>query len=193
MAITITSDPIMLEADAEALLAWEPGVELILAINSVSARFLKFTGRQRITSGALVQTEALPPPQQPTVYLRAAPVDTGEDFTVEVYQDGASVETLTTADYDLEDVDGRLFLLGHTSTNNRSTRRLVISYTGGWSTVPGDVVESAVHYMRINKRRRDGMVGASSSSKDSTVTATTFNIGNIPPEVEDVWQAYKVF
>jgi len=193
MAITLTSDAIITAADAEALLSWEPGPELTLAINSVSARFLKFTGRQRITSGALVQTEALPPAQVPTVYLRAAPVDTGETFTVEVYQDGASVETLTDSDYDLEDVGGRLFLNGHNSTGNRSTRRLVISYTGGWSTVPGDVVESAVHYMRLNRRRRDGMVGASSVSSDSTATATVSNIGNIPPEVADVWQAYKVY
>ena len=193
MAITLTTDPIILAADAEVLLDWEPGPELTLAINSVSARFLRFTGRQRITSGALVQTEALPPYPVPVVYLRAAPVDTGETFTVEVYQDGASTETLTTSDYDLEDVEGRLMLLGHNGAGPRSTRRLVVSYTGGWSTVPGDVIESAVHFMRLNRRRRDGMVGASSVSEGSTVTATTFNIGNIPPEVADVWQAYKVY
>ena len=191
MAITLTTDPIILAADAEVLLDWEPGPELTLAINSVSARFLKFTGRQRITSGTLVQIEALPPYSVPTVYLRAAPVDTGETFTVEVYEDGASAETLSDSDYDLEDVGGRLLLLGHNGTGPRSTRRLVVSYTGGWSTVPGDVIESAVRLMKLDKQRRDGVSGVQSASYEGV--STTYQTGDIPSDVADAWQAYKVY
>lgn len=193
MAIALTSDPIIPAADAATLLSWDTGDELNLAINAASERFLKFTGRLAINDTAVVQIEAMPPRERPVVWLRATPVDTGEDFTVEVYQDGASSLTLGTADYDLEDVKGRLTMKGHGIVGSRPTRRLVVTYTGGWTVVPGDIMGAALALMRLEKRRRDGAVGVSSASADSAVTATTFNIGNLPREISDVWQAYKVY
>ena len=191
MAITLTSDPIIPAADAASLLSWATGDELNLAINSASVRFLKYTGRQRITSGTLVQTEALPPRQVPVLWLRASPVDTGETFAVEIYEDGSSAETLTDSDYDLEDVTGRLVLGSSATATYNASRRVVVSYTGGWTTVPGDVMESALRLMRLDKQRRDGMTGVASASREGM--STSYQTADLPAEISDVWQAYRIY
>ena len=190
MAITLTSDPIISAADLATLFAWSAtGEETYHAINSVSARFLKYTGRIAINSTAdLVQTEALPPRAVPVVYLRATPVTSVT--SIATTYGGAADETLTTDDYELNTTTGRLYLAGHNVCGTDYARRLVATYQGGWTTVPGDIIEAAVEQMRLDKQRRDGSAGASSVSMEGMTTS--YQTGDLSQAVAEVWHRYRI-
>lgn len=191
MAITITSDPIVSEQVVADILGWS-GDEARLAINSVSARFLMFTNRSRITSGAVtLEVYRLPAVSYPVVWLRATPV-TLAGFAAYIYQDGAAETTLTAADYDLYLDTGKLVISGYGTTSLDETRNLRVSYTGGWAaaSVPGDIMESALQLMKLDKQRRDGMVGVASVGRDGS--STTYQTSDLPQSVSQVWFRYKV-
>jgi len=193
MAISLTSDPIISAADANTLLGWgTTDEETYSAINAVSARFLQFTGRSRITSGAIAaEIHNLPPYGCPVIWLKAAPVDTGETFTVEMYDDGSLSETIASGDYTLYATTGKLVLPSHGVIRQDYTRDIRVAYTGGWSSVPWDVVEAAVELMRLDKARRDGAIGVQSISREGM--STNYQTAGIPQEVKDAWAPYRIF
>jgi hypothetical protein len=160
-------------------------------INAASAAFLRYTGRERITSGELSYEEMLPPPAVPVVYLRATPVDTASTFTVELYYGGDLDETLTTDDYDLNADTGRLKLHSHADRGYGSSYRLKLTYTGGWTSTPDDIKQSACEYIKAAKDRAEGRVGVTSETREGF--STTFENTDIPASVRHVWQRYKVY
>ena len=193
MAVTLTSDPIVEEQLVLDIMKWSQD-EARLAINSVSARFLRYTNRTRITDGAItLEVYGLPAAGDDVVWLRAAPVTVSESatFTVYVYQDGSADETLTTSDYILHVGNGKLVLPGRGTTDRNPATDVRVSYTGGWTTVPWDIQESALQLMKLDKQRRDGMVGISATSREGT--SVTYQAGDLPTSVEQVWRRYKVF
>lgn len=191
MAVTLTSDPIVTEAFVADVFGTSfAGDEVRHYINAASAAFLQFTHRERITKGAVSYEEALPPAAVPIVYLRAAPVDTGEDFTAAIYYEGTLDETLTTDDYELNATTGRMRLEGYAHGAYGSPYRLKLTYTGGWSTVPYDVQQSALEFIRHAKARAEGRVGVTSESREGF--STSFENTDVPASVANVWQRYGV-
>ncbi|HOX27469.1 MAG TPA: hypothetical protein PLL30_17225 [Candidatus Krumholzibacteria bacterium] len=192
MAITLTTDPIVTEQLVVDIMKWSQD-EARLAINSVSARFLKYTNRTRITSGAItLEVYNFPPAGVPVIWLRAAPVTVSESatFAAYTYQDGSADTTLTTSDYTLHTANGKLVLKGLGVTERDDSRDVRVSYTGGWTTVPGDVQESALQLMKLDKQRRDGMVGVTSTSREGTTVS--YQGGDLPQSVMEVWRRYQV-
>jgi hypothetical protein len=193
MAITLTSDPIISAADLATLFGWTATAEETYhAINAASKAFLTFTRRDRITSGAVTaEIHRLPPLGCPKLWLRAAPVNTGQTFTATVYDEGVSDDTLTTSDYILYATTGEVRLLGYSSIGLNDTRDIRFSYTGGFTTVPYDVVEAAVELMKLHKQRREGMAGVTSASREGF--STNYQVKAIPDDIAQAWQPYRIY
>lgn len=192
MAISLTADPIVATADLALVM---PNIsnadQRNFLINAASDAFLRFTGRTRITSGATEHYEALPPMSVPVLYLRATPIDTGEDVTLTVYNGNDVEAILASDDYTLQASNGRLYLSAYRSVGGDYGRRLKCEYTGGWTTVPGDVQAGAMELIRIIKERLDGRAGVASTSFEGM--STSFETGNLPTSVKDAWQRYRIY
>jgi hypothetical protein len=192
VAVTLTSDPIVTEAFVADLFGSDfAGDKARHYINAASSAFLTFTGRQRITEGAVSYEEPLPPPAVPVLYLRATPVDTAEDFTAEIYYEGDLDETLSTDDYDYNATTGRMRLHYHTHRSYGSPYRLKLTYTGGWTTVPHEIQQSALEMIQWLRAGAEGRVGVTSESREGF--STSFENTNIPASVRNVWQRYRVY
>jgi hypothetical protein len=194
VAITIDGDPIISAANAATLTGWSASSEETIAgINAASAAFRNFTGRLAITEqDALVQVEKFVPAAVPVFYLRATPVEGIVSFLV---YDGADlIDTLISGvDYDVNITTGRVAMRSYHAVGRDHHRYYKITFAGGWSagSIPGDVTETAVEYMKLLHQRRQGLVGVTSTSMDGM--ATTYTASAIPAEIRDIWQRYKVY
>lgn len=191
MAITLTSDPIVSEADAKAFLATDDDTAVRLLINSVSAKFLAFTGRVAINKTASI-VEYLRGLDDFRLWVHATPIDTTATVQVEILSDGQVDETLTLAAsklivYATSGIIGRSGGLWPASYDEFN---LKVTYTGGWSTVPGDIVSSALRQMKYERMRDQGLVGASSASRGGE--SITYETGDLLDEVRKTWKRYKV-
>lgn len=188
MAITLTTDPIVSEQLVLEMLALRDDKARAL-INSVSASFLKYTGRSRITQGTVTDKEKAPPPHVPVLWLRATPISavTG----IEIYSGGDLLDTLAADEYTLNTDTGRLVL--HVGVGGYPGPEQVIhaEYTGGWENVPGDVQFSALEMIKLQHARLQGRVGVTSESHEGH--SASFEPGGVPTSVADVWRAYRVY
>jgi len=186
MAVSITSDPILSVRDAEDVLAWNDERKTTLAINSVSARFLQHTNRLRITSGSVTEYKRICGVN--AFWLRATPVSSVT--SVEYYTLGDLSSTYTSDDYTVNLTNGKLVIHGAIPQNTGQEESLKVVYTGGWSTVPGDIVFSALQLMRLDKKRLDGALGVNSESREGF--STSFESGDLPRAVREVWDRYRI-
>lgn len=190
MAISLTSDPICAAAYVSDAIELDSGDDLNHLINFASAAFLRFTGRERITSGAVQEIVSRPPLEVPVIWLRATPVDTGEDFTVTSLYEGSSEGELTSSEYALTAASGRLYLPNHTTTGGAWGYQLQIDYTGGFTTVPNDVLGGAIEFMRLAMERAKGRAGVASVSFEGM--SQTLETAMISEAVRDAWWPYRV-
>lgn len=188
MAVTLTSDPIVDEQLVLEMLKIG-GDQARAYINAVSGMFLRYTSRSRITEGTVTDKEVAPPPHQPVLWLRASPISAVT--SVKLYLRGALQQTLATDDYTLNTATGRLFF--HSSVPGfPSPEQLVhVEYTGGWPTVPGDLVQTGLEMIKLQHGRLLGRVGVTSESREGY--SASFELGAVPTSVADVWRAYRVF
>ena len=188
MAITLTSDPIIALADVRDLISEASKTEAQLMINAVSAKFLRFTNRARITNGSATEWAK---GGSKKIWLHAA---TPTVVTVTTYRDGVLDDTWTSADNEVRIVDGLtdsyIELLEGTPPLYEGLDTVKIAYTGGWSTVPGDIVLAALDQMRVERDRRQGNLGAVSISQDGQ--AVKLEISGLIKSVQDAFKPYRV-
>lgn len=191
MAIALAADPIIAAADlADVLPKISDTNRINFLINSVSASFREFTGRLAIGSGDWTQYSRLPPSPYSFVYLRATPVS--EVSAVTLMYDGEDDTVLDAADYALENATtGKLVIPGYTVQGRGHGYQLKIEFTGGWSTVPGDIQAAAVEAIVYRHSRIDGQAGARSSSFDGVTTS--FEQADLPQSVRNCWERYRIF
>jgi hypothetical protein len=184
MSVTLTTDPIVSEQLALEILKWQSTNEVRLAINSVSARFLNYTGRKRITSGAV--TEWIRGNGLDCFWLHGAPVTAVT--SIQIYDGGTLSETVSTANYGLNADTGKVVLHGLLLPLSEEDNVKAV-YTGGWTTVPGDIQQSALALMRLDKARMDGRIGVSSEGREGF--SASYETGDLPKSVADVWRQYR--
>lgn len=186
MAIALTSDPIITLQAARDLLKWPSDDETRMSINSVSARFLRYTNRLRITSGTV--TEYQSGRGQSVLWLHATPITS--ITSVEIYCNGTLSETVASTDYTVNLTTGRLYLHGTTAQHGEGELNIKVVYTGGWTDVPGDLQESALLLMTLDKRRRDGLIGVHSQSREGF--SSTYEHEDLPQAIRERWEGYRV-
>ena len=191
MSITLDSDVLIGTGDAKKLLGNINDSDIInLLINTVSAKFLRYTGRKVINS--VECTERVRGDGRGMFYVTGLPVDTGEVVSVAVYLDGTLEETLTLAASEIiVDADrGEITRVEGIWPFSVDERNLVVTYTGGFSSVPGDVLSAALEQMRVERRRQNGEVGISSKSVEGE--SVQFDSSGLIQEVRHAWAPYRV-
>jgi len=200
MTITLCSDPIMQTDDVKKILSCEE-YEAALLINSVTAKFLHFTGRTVIASAAC--TETVRGDGSALLYVRNRPIDLfGEPagtppvapaipVTVTLLAAGSTTDTWTDTDDELSiDADaGEIASLSGAFPESDGERNVRIAYTGGFETVPGDVIMGAVIQMKVDRRRYTKEAGISSMGADGE--SMQLETGGIVKAVADLWRPYR--
>lgn len=197
MPITLTTDPIISLADAQSLVGASNDDQLKLAINSASAKFLQYTGRRKINySASVAVVEDVRPEDARRIWLAASPIVTdGKEVTVESISDGAAANTYTYSGGDIEVVSTELYAyitpIGWSFPAYRAgDRYLRVTYFGGWSDVPGDVLAGAVAQLRVELERLGGMVGMSSISRQGE--SVQYDRDGVIAEAAQSWNPYVV-
>ncbi len=214
MAIELTIDPIVTIQECKDILGWNDDSKTRVLINSVSAKFLKFTNRVRINEAAVEElTRAV---DHQLVWARATPIAAGEVKIEVLDNEGATTETYSTTDGTLV-VDrntGKIARPGCQAfpsfcncsgypadgipsiETNRSRGEevpfpsLKLTYTGGWPTVPGDLVMSAFEQAKLELERLKGNTGITADSKFGDQVA--FQSEDLTNSVESVWKRYRI-
>lgn len=190
MAVTLTSDPIV-TAQRVADVLNVSGDEITHYINAASFAFLRYTGRSAINQQEVTDYLALPPAGAPVVYLRAAPVDTGQDITLQVYYDGSLFDTIGSGEYVLIANTGRLELRENTVRGLGFGYRLHATYTGGWASVPDDIQQSALELIGWYKARAHGGAGVTAEGVEGQTVS--YERASLPTSVREVWDRYRIF
>lgn|GEM_PF-2902065 len=192
MAITITTDPIVGLSDVKELISEASDKEATLLINAVSEKFLRYTHRRRITQGSITEWAM---GGLDKIYLHGCPVDEDSEITVSVYgSDGDVTTTMTLTDGDLRvvqsPVDAYIELLTYTPPWVEGVDTVKVAYTGGWETVPGDIVLAAIDQMRVERQRRGGTLGAVSVSANGETVK--FETSGLIRSVQDAFDPYRM-
>jgi hypothetical protein len=191
MAITLTSDPIVALSDVKELINEVNDTEAKVLINAVSEKFLRYTGRKRITQGSIVEWDK---GGLTKIYLHGSPVDESSAVQVDVYNGTEIAVTMTVADEDLRIVQcatsAYLELVTYCPPWIEGIDTVKISYTGGWETVPGDIVLAAIDQMRIERNRMDGNLGALSMSANGETVR--FETSGLIKAVQDAFEPYRM-
>lgn len=188
MPVTLVSDPIVSEQLVQDMLKLS-GDQARAYINSVSGLFMRFTQRSRISEGEAVDKDKAPPPSIPVIWLRATPI--ASVTSVKLYSLGVESRTLATSDYVLNTDTGRM-VFGSTIPGFGSPEQVIVtSYEGGWTEIPGDVVQTALEMIKLQHARLTGRVGVLSESREGY--SATYDRGDIPESIKGVWQRYRVY
>jgi len=186
MSITLTSDPIVTEQTVSDLLKLT-GDEARLHINSVSARFLEYTGRLRITNGAVTEWQCGRGLNY--FWLHATPITS--ITSIATYSSGDLSETIASGDYSYNATTGKIVLHGTIAPYSDGEQNIKAVYAAGWAAalIPGDLVQSALAMIRFDKARLDGRIGTSSESREGF--STSYETGDLPKSVQQVWDRYR--
>lgn len=188
MTIVLTDDPILVLSDAMAALADEDADRLTLLINSASDRFKRYTNRLRITAPGEDLIEETSGLGGQDLYLHASPIVSVT--MVEILSEGEIEETLYEGDFTIHASEGMLYRNGSVWPFADVERNIRVSYQGGWTNVPGDLVMGAVLLMRMERQRYQGEVGVTNLSRGGQ--SVSFETTNLPKAVEDAWAAYRI-
>jgi hypothetical protein len=193
MAISLTSDPIVSFSDVRDLLSEASETEATLLINAVSEKFKRYTHRRIINQGSVSEWAH---GGLHKIYLHGSPVDESSEVTVEVYgTDGDVSATLTKGADDLRvvqtDTTAYIVLSDlHSSVHVEGHQTVKVTYTGGWSAVPGDITLAAIDQMRVERQRRKGTLGVESVSQDGQ--SVKFEISGLIKSVQDAFDPYRM-
>ncbi len=189
MPATLTADPILtlLEVKEWGEINGEETAKRL--INIVSAKFLSYTLRVRITEG--VVNEHVYPLDGNTAFTHARPIAAALVTVIEKTRYG-DTETYLEDDDDLiiDRIRGRIFKSGGLWDMTFGFPSLNLQYSGGWATVPADVVAGALAQMKVEQQRLKGLVGADTfgAGGDST---TPESAGLIKSTI-DAWKPYRI-
>jgi hypothetical protein len=192
MAISLTSDPIVSFSDVRDLLSEASETEATLLINAVSEKFKRYTHRRIINQGSVSEWAH---GGLHKIYLHGSPVDESSEVTVEVYgTDGDVSATLTKGADDLRvvqtDTTAYIVLLTYIPPFIEGHQTVKVTYTGGWSAVPGDITLAAIDQMRVERKRRKGTLGVESVSQDGQ--SVKFEISGLIKSVQDAFDPYRM-
>ena len=196
MALVLTTDPIMTVSDAKALLQVADDVQAILLINSLSAKFKRYTGRVQINENQTTAiVEKIIPYGGDRIYLHA-PIWTGTGYTIEakVYVGVTLDATYTYAGGDIayrtDDMSSEILLVGSEWPTAEMNGHVQVTYKGGWATVPGDVLQGAVLQGRVDLLRTGGEVGVTSRGRAGE--STQYQTAGLVQECRDLWMPYRM-
>lgn len=200
MTMTLCADPIMQQDDVQKILSCEP-YEAALLINSVTAKFLQFTGRTVIAAASV--TEYRRGNGREILFVRNRPIDlfgapTGTPpvapaipVTVTILSAGVTSDTWTDTALELSinAEAGEVVSLVGAFPESEGERNIKIAYTGGFETVPGDVIMGAVIQMKVDRRRYTKEAGISSMGSDGE--SMQLDSAGLIRAVRDLWAPYR--
>jgi hypothetical protein len=189
MPATLTADPILTLQEAKEWGGINDDQTAIRLINIVSAKFLSYTQRARITEGAV--DEYVFPLDCNAAFTHARPIASDLVTVVERTRSGIGTTYLEDDDELIVDrIRGRIYKTGGTWNMVIGFPSLQLQYVGGWAAVPGDVVAGALAQMKVEQQRLKGLVGADSfgAGGDSVSPETA---GLIKSTI-DAWKPYRV-
>ena len=194
MPITLVSDPIIDVATVNDLLALKDKERAKLLINSLTEKFMRYTGRVALASAAIVE-QLRGQSLSPRLWLHATPIDTGQTVEAQLYIDGTADETYTLTDGDIQvwvnNGRGAAIELLAGEWPLQSDRDYVeVSYTGGWTATPGDVLEGAILQGKVDMRRFEGEVGIETKAREGE--ATKYDTASIIKPVRELWRPYRI-
>lgn len=198
MAIQLTSDPIISLADSKRLLSVQDDLQATLAINATTKKFLRFTGRSRINADDTTAiVERLRPVEANRIWLRASPVDVsgGKEITVERIADGQAQDTYTytAGELDLVNEEEWAYVtpIGWAAQVTRDPAQWYrVTYFGGWTSVPGDVIAGALAQAQVELLRAAGKVGMDNLSRKGE--SVRYDRDSVVTEAEEAWAPYVV-
>lgn len=197
MAFTLAADPIISLNDAKAILGIADDQPAILLINSLTAKFKRFTNRVQINQNIVADiVEKIIPYGGDRLYLHA-PIWTGSGFTIEakVYEGVTLADTYTLADGELaymtDDMSSEILLVGGLWPDEGLNGHVQVTYKGGWSVVPGDVTQGAILQGRMDLLRTTGEVGVTSRGRAGETTS--YQSAGLIQEVRDLWAPYRMY
>lgn len=200
MAITLCADPIMAVEDVRKILSVED-YEAALLINSVTDKFLRYTGRTVIAAAAV--TEQRRGNGREVLFVRNRPIDlfgepTGTPpvapaipVTVTILSAGVTSDTWTDTDGELSiDAEaGEVVSLVGAFPESEGERNIRIAYTGGFETVPGDVIMGALEQMKVDRRRLTNEAGITSMGADGE--SMQLDSSGLIKATRDLWAPYR--
>jgi len=197
VAFVLTTDPIIAINDAKSVLGISEDRDAIILINSLSAKFKRFTNRVQINQNIVADiVEKIIPYGGDRLYLHA-PIWTGSGFTISaaVYDAGDVADTYTFADgeiaYMTDDTSSEILLLGATWPDEGLNGHIQVTYRGGWPVIPGDVVQGAILQGRMDLLRTTGEVGVTSRGRAGETTS--YQSAGLIQEVRDLWAPYRMY
>jgi hypothetical protein len=196
MAFVLTTDPIIGISDAKAILGIADDQAAIVLINSLTAKFRRFTNRVQINQNIVADiVEKIIPYGGDRLYLHA-PIWTGSGFTLEakVYEGVTVLDTYTFAAGELaymtDDTSSEILLIRGSWPDDGLNGHVQVTYKGGWSVVPGDVTQGAILQGRMDLLRTTGEVGVTSRGRAGETTS--YQSSGLIQEVRDLWQPYRM-
>ena len=202
MAIPLTADPIVTLQEAKDILGMNDEPKTTVLINSVSEKFRKFTNRVTINEQPI--DENLNAYDSRVVWVHGSPINSVSDVTVSpLLPDGSTGTPLSAQAGELviDYVKGRIIrpdcepfdsVCGFCVLGGGDVKfpNLLVSYTGGWDIVPGDVQMAAFEQMMIDNER---LKGAIAMTVGTTLDGQfALNSEGLLQTVADVWKAYRV-
>lgn len=195
MALTLMSDPIMALEDAKALLDIKSDTHAVFLVNALTKKFRNYTGRVQLSEDTETDiVEYLRGETACVLYLHCSPVRAEDDDVVIDIWDGH--EIIETYKYSEDEVayygsDEEARIESHGLFPVRGDRYIArVTYRGGWTAIPGDVLEGAILQGRVDMLRSSGEVGVASRGKDGE--STTYDQKAIVKAVAELWQPYRV-
>jgi len=185
MAITLTSDPVVAIEDVKAVLNLNDDITAKILINSVTEKFFKFTGRTILNSGAVVETLCGDGTEVIWLSNYASAIE-----SVEILVNGSVSNTYDSDDFSFTP-EGRIALYSATTPSSDSEENIKVTYTGGWSEIPGDIVMSALEQMQVERNRLSGR-GAGISSESLEGHSVSYATEGVVKSVADVWGKYRI-
>lgn len=193
---TVTSDPIMTVADAKLLMSIADDQQAVFMVNALSAKAKRFLSRVQLLQNTTTPiVETLIPYGGSRLYLHA-PIYTGSGFTISaVIKRGQSTEqTLTYADgqldYFTDDQESYIDFVSALLPGADDGCKVVVTYKGGWASIPADVVQGAVMQGVVDLKRMKGEVGV--TSRGASGESTQFDNAGLVRECIDMWRPYRV-
>lgn len=192
MALTLTSDPILSREDVREILDEANDTRAIVLINSVSARFLSYTNRLRITVPSSDLVELLQGNGMTELFVHASPITA--TTSIKILANGDVQETLTAADYEVYATAGCYHRNSSTwPLNDTGERDVEITYRGGWAagSIPGDIIEGAIAQMRAERQRLSGTGMVTSMSRGGESVQYEQPAGLLAG-VKEAWNPYRI-
>lgn len=196
MSFALTSDPILTGADVQSLLQVKDQQQAIIIANGLATKFKRWTNRVQINENTTTSiVEKIVPYGGDKLYLHA-PIWTGTGYTIEakLYQGPQLLATYTLAGGDIfyftSDTESGITLPGGLWPAATSGCLVQVTYKGGWSEIPGDVIQGAIMQGRVDVLRMSGEVGI--NSRGAQGESTAYQTAGIVKEVADMWAPYRM-